>query len=160
MSYIRLDPAVSQIRLSLFDAFGGELTQAYPRDMQFTLTRKGCDDSCLTLPVLVDGCDVAVQVQGLDALKRGYYTGILTVGCEETCPMDFWLGTDICVKPTLVKSECAPGVLGACQTVCTPCGKDGTMMQSDYKVIADNGVTVTLRYFTKCVEVPDPCAFI
>ena len=62
--------------------------------MQFTLTRKGCDDSCLTLPVLVDGCDVAVQVQGLDALKRGYYAGVLTVGCEETCPMDFWLGTD------------------------------------------------------------------
>ncbi|OQX10503.1 MAG: hypothetical protein BWK73_20155 [Thiothrix lacustris] len=160
MSYIRLDPAVSQIRLSLFDAYGGELKQGLSHDIDFTLTRKGCDSTCVTMPVSVDGCDVVVQVQGLDTLQRGYYTGQLRIGCEETCPLDFWLGVDICVKPTLTRADCAPGVLGACQPICTPCGKDGTLLQSDYKVVADNGVNVTLRYFTTCAEIPDPCEFI
>lgn len=160
MSYIRIDTAVSQIRLSLFDAYGGAINQGLNPDMDFTLTRKGCDNTCLTMPVAIDGCDAVVQVQGLESLQRGYYTGQLRVGCEAACPLDFWLGVDICATPTLTKADCAPGVLGACETSCAPCGKDGMMMQSDYKVVADNGMNVTLRYFTKCAEIPDPCVFI
>lgn len=160
MGYVRLDPTVSEFRFQLYDITGADVPDVSHYALVLTLSRKGCDTACAEFRGYLEADNtvvVPIPEGALRAFKRGYYTGCLMVGCEETCPMDFIIGPDLCTKPVLTRDVDRPNTLN-CTPVCNPCSDGQHIMQSDYKVIADDGANVTLRYYTKCVELPDPCA--
>ncbi len=153
---IHLPPHTSAIQLTVRNSAQPDCPPVrFPGEIKFTLERKGCNRGCdIDNFLITEGWpNITVRLAHCATdIARGYYSGYLTIGCEETCRMNFFVGQNLCFNAA---PECGDNLIGGktCE-VCEPC-RDGKVIQRTYRIIEASNQGVTLLADDQCIEIPE-----
>ena len=152
---IHLPPNTAAIQLQVKNLIHGCPAIRPPGELAFVLERDGCNSVEIDgLLLSEDWPTVTVRLEGVE-IERGYYDGLLSVGCAELCRVKFWTGQNLCFDAVPL---CGDNLIGMeqeqCQVKCNTC--DGKILQRTYRVLArHHGGGVTLLADEDCIEIPD-----